>query len=165
MNIQNGDSNSESVYNTNLNENLQEQHFTFENRGPQTIIVHPNQDGVSTGNQSPKNQFSIETTHAFTLLFGCIGLALICIAFCVGASCLRRAKKSKKKNEDREMSIIRTKREDKIIEMIEIIKKHHTPEPKKKMEIMPNLESDFESDFNDDEIESINTSFYSTKNV
>ena len=164
MNIQNGDSNSESVYNTNLNENLQEQHFTFENRGPQTIIVHPNQDGVSSGNQSPKVHFEISTTHAFALLFGCVGLALICFAICLGASCLRRSKKTKKKAADRKMAIIQTKREDKIIEMIEVIKKNQTPQPMKKIEIMSNLESDFESDF-DDEIASINTSFYSTKNV
>ena len=59
------------------------------------------------------------------------------------------------------MENTRTKREDKIIEMIEIIQKNQTPEPSKKMNAIIDLESDFEYE---DDNSSIN-SYYSTQNV
>lgn len=166
MNIQNGDSNSESISNTNVNENIQEQRFNFHNSGSQTIIVNPNQDGHSNGSQSPKATFEISTEHAFTLLFGCIGLAMICLAFCIGASCLRRSKKTKKKKKEKNMIISRTKREDRIIEMISSLKKEEvTPEPKKKIQIF-DIESDSDSDHgNDFDVGSMRSSYYSTQDV
>ena len=165
MNIQNGDTNTEAISNTNINENVQEQKFNFHNSGSQTIIVNPKQDGHSDGNQSPKATFEISTAHAFTLLFGCIGLAVICFAFCIGASCLRRSKKTKKKKKESQMIISRTKREDRIIEMISSLKKEETPQPKKKNHIC-DLESDSDSDHdNDFDIGSMASSYYSTTNV
>ena len=162
MNIQNGDSNSESISNTNVNENVQDQRFNFNNSGSQTIIVNPNQNGHSDGGQSPKTTLEISTEHAFTLLFGCIGLAVICFAFCIGASCLRRSKKTKKKKKEKKMIISRTKREDRIIEMISSLKKD-APETKKKIQICDfELESDSESDF---EVGSLMSSYYSTEEV
>ena len=163
MNIQNGDSNSESISNTNVNENVQDQRFNFHNSGSQTIIVNPNQNGHSDGSQSPKTTLEISTEHAFTLLFGCIGLAVICFAFCIGASCLRRSKKTKKKKKEKKMIISRTKREDRIIEMISSLKKDDEPETKKKIQICDfELDSDSESDF---DVGSMMSSYYSTEEV
>ena len=135
MNIQNGDTNNEEISNTLVNENVQQQAFKFENGGYQTIIVNPNQSGVAAGGQNPDSSLTISTSHAMTLLFGCIGLAVFCLCIFIGLSCYRRAKKNKSKAADKELTIIRTKREDKIIEIMEEIKKIHTPEPTRTIQI------------------------------
>ena len=63
------------------------------------------------------------------------------------------------------MIISRTKREDRIIEMISSLKKEETPQPKKKNHIC-DLESDSDSDHdNDFDIGSMASSYYSTTNV